>query len=336
MPKKEENVKKLLLVTVVVLAMALAIVGLASANGGPHGGYTATTDACAGCHRAHTAIGPNLLIDISTYAFCMSCHGNAGNGADSNVVDGVWVEGRNPADTTGDANTADGASLLGGGFTNYNGTPVTSAHDMAGAGNTNVAWGNGLDRGVGAAIMDLTFTCASCHDPHGSPNYRIINATVNGVGVAVAQVDEGAAKDYDTEQWSTGTSDFCAACHGAYHVTRANSGTDNTDDGAGNLDYGGDITTFSHRLDMPYSYGSNSNPETVGMGGFTLPLAETGINDTVVCMTCHLPHGSSAVMSGFADGGPTGIGTLPGDTTATDSALLRLDNRGVCEVCHQK
>jgi hypothetical protein len=27
---------------------------------------------------------------------------------------------------------------------------------------------------------------------------------------------------------------------------------------------------------------------------------------------------------------------LPGNTSATDSALLRLPNRGVCEVCHQK
>ena len=32
----------------------------------------------------------------------------------------------------------------------------------------------------------------------------------------------------------------------------------------------------------------------------------------------------------------TAAGGLPGETSATDSALLRIDNRGVCEVCHQK
>jgi len=72
------------------------------------------------------------------------------------------------------------------------------------------------------------------------------------------------------------------------------------------------------------------------MSGYFLPLAESGTNNTVACQTCHLPHGSSAAMTGIANGGPTGAGTVPGDTTATDSALLRLDNRAVCEVCHQK
>jgi len=91
---------------------------------------------------------------------------------------------------------------------------------------------------------------------------------------------------------------------------------------------------------MSFSYtgpgGTNVNPETTGFGGLTLPLAQTGTANAVVCQTCHLPHGSSAAMIGHANGGPTGVGTLPGNTTATDSALLRLENRATCEVCHQK
>ena len=93
-----------------------------------------------------------------------------------------------------------------------------------------------------------------------------------------------------------------------------------------------DNGTCTHRIDMANA----PAVETVGFGGYKLPLAETGTQNRVVCQTCHLPHGTSAAMTGFADGGPTGSGTLPGNTTATDSALLRLDNRGVCEVCHQK
>ena len=144
-------------------------------------------------------------------------------------------------------------------------------------------------------------------------------------------MDEGAAKDYDTEQWGAGMSSICTACHSSYHVTREDSGSDNSDDGSTNLDYGGDVTSFAHRVDMSYSDGSNVNLETVGFDGYHLPLADTGDGDAVVCMTCHLPHGTSAPMSGVADGSGS-----PGATSATDSALLRLPNRGVCEVCHQK
>lgn len=312
--------------------LLLATAGLASANGGPHGGYTATTDGCAGCHRAHTAIGPNLLVRGSTNELCATCHSSAGAGANTNVDDGYYLSTRDDSAGNGDhgaANTPDMAPLLGGGFVNYQGVPVTSNH--APDGTDDQAWGYGVARGLTAALLEGPLDCAACHDPHGSPNYRIMNEQINGVAVAVQQVDEGAAKDYDSEQWGTGTSSVCAACHGAYHVTRPGSGSDNSDDGAGNLDYGGDISSFSHRVDMPYSYGANSNPETVGMSGYYLPLSESGTNDVVVCMTCHLPHGTSAQMAGITDGAG-----LPGETAATDSALLRIDNRGVCEVCHQK
>ncbi len=317
-------------------ALLLVLAGTASANGGPHGGYTATTDACAGCHRAHTANGPKLLVATSTYALCMSCHGSTGTGADTNVQDGFFLSTRGPS-TTGTPNTIDNAPLLGGGFGFYKTVAVTSSHDMTGAGNTNLSWGNGAtNRGAQVAITDTLFTCASCHDPHGSPNYRIMKATINGTAVSVAQVDEDPVgcvpspgtptclKDYDTEKWGAGQSSACAACHGAYHKTAGGQGS--TLDG----------TTYTHRVGMSYTYGANVNPETVGFGGLTLPLAQTGTSNAVVCQTCHLPHGSSAAMTGIANGGPTGTGTLPGNTTATDSALLRLNNRAVCEVCHQK
>ena len=318
--------KKLTLVTLAVLALLLFMVGVALADGGPHGGYTATTDACAGCHRAHTAIGPRLLLYNSTYDMCISCHGNAGTGANTNVDDGFYLSSRDDPpggadDDVGAANTPDNASLLGGGFVNYNGAAITSSHDPTDT--ETDSWGYGVARGTVATLAGSdALSCASCHDPHGSSNYRIIPETVNGVAVAVAQVDE-AAKDYDTEQWSTGTSDLCAACHDDYHQTAVGQGSIL------------DGTSYTHRVDMAYSYGGNDNPETVGLGGYTLPLAESGTNNMVVCMTCHLPHGTSAAATGFADGAFDPAGPQ-GPIPSGDSALLRLDNRGVCEVCHQK
>jgi predicted CXXCH cytochrome family protein len=341
--------KKYLLTTLIALTLLLAIAGVALANGGPHGGYTPTTDACAGCHRAHTAVAPRLLSQSATYDLCVSCHGSAGAGANTNVEDGFYLSSRDDAAAdanVGAANTPDNGTLNGGGFSYISTIATTSSHDPSGT--TDAAWGNGVSRGVTAALAAGNLTCSSCHDPHGNSNYRMIKTTLNGVNPTPAQVDEGAAKDYDSEQWGADMSTICAACHSAYHITRAGSGSDNLDDFAGNLDYGGDITSFGHRVDVPW-YGDGGtdpaigmgavNPETVGLGGYFLPLAETNLpaagDGTVVCMTCHIPHGTIAAMTGFADPAFDPTGPM-GPVAAGDSSLLRLDNRGVCEVCHQK
>ena len=321
--------KKLLAITLLILLVTLLSALAASADGGPHGDYTATTDACAGCHRTHTATGARLLVSNSTHGLCLSCHGSTGAGANTNVDDGFYLSSRDDSvadEDHGAANTPNGSPLLGGGFINYEGASITSSHEMGDL-STNLAWGNGVDRGSVAAITDIEFSCASCHDPHGSSNYRILKTEINGYDIVVEQVDEGA-KDYDTEQWGQGTSSLCAACHLAYHETAAGVGHSTA-----NQEFGGG---FTHRVDMPYQYRNNQNPETIGFTdefgvNVRVQLAESGINDRVVCMTCHFPHGSSAMMIGNADGSG-----LPGETSASDSALLRLDNRAVCEACHQK
>jgi predicted CXXCH cytochrome family protein len=318
-----------------IFAIALAIivtvfaVSGAFANNGPHGGYGATTDACAGCHRAHTAAGPKLLVAASTWALCISCHGSGVTGASTNVVDGVYaanISGGGPytytnAARAGTGNGTQGAPLLGGGFTYYqnqnttNPTAVTSIHNADNT--TAAAWGNGAVRGVTTNLSGGALTCASCHDPHGSPNYRILKSTINGVAVSVVSQVASGTQNYTNESWpATGMSNVCAACHGAYHKTLAGQGSA--------LDNG----NYTHRIDMAYNYGGNVDPEATGFGGYNLPLAGTNV---VVCSTCHLSHGTAATMSGFANSG-----ALPGNTSTTDSALLRHANRGVCEVCHQK
>ncbi len=305
--------KKLGLVTIVVFVLLFAMVGVASANGGPHGGYTATTDACAGCHRAHTASGAKLLVAADTTPLCMTCHGTSATGSVLNVNDGV-------KEATAGSNA--GTALMGGGFTNYNSTATTSSHDVTSGTATN-AWGNGGGRGVASALAGgASLNCASCHDPHGSSNYRIIKTTVNATAVTVAQVDEGS-QAYDAEVWGAGQSNVCAACHSDYHITAAGSGSN-----LGLLASGG----TAHRVGMPYAYGANVDPETTGYtdsssNTVTVPLATVGVDKTVECQTCHLPHGTSSAMTGFA---------ASNGSVAGDSALLRLDNRGVCEACHQK
>lgn len=319
--------KKIFLVTGAILVLGLAMAGLAYANEGPHGGYTAITDACAGCHRAHTATGPNLLIESSTFDLCTTCHAYTGTGADTNVMGGIYTNRQGGGEGTVDA------PLNGGGFTeawNYvtaTFTDTTSSHLSTGV--ITQAWGADGTIGV-PGDLDTEFDCASCHDPHGSTNYRIIREVVNTNPVAVPLVDEGVGvKDYTVEQWdyddTGGTGDsisqLCAACHGAYHATAAGSGS---------------VAPYTHRIDMSYVYGLNDNPEDVGMDGYTLPLADDVVNtlsnEIVLCTTCHLAHGSSAAQGPYSEGAT--LPPLSGDVDS--SALLRLGDRGVCEVCHQK
>lgn len=200
-------------VTILVLALGLSLVfaGSALANFGPHGGYVDDTDACAGCHRAHTSFSTvgwtdqlgtqhtsALLVgSASTMTdFCNACHGDAAPGASTNVVSGVFDSG-----PTGPSGSSIGGSnggvtiqyvsdsqfnapLNGGGFTQMpdpytweasatvSYVPATSAHSMEQAG---PLWGAG-----NAVPTWPNLTCADCHDPHGTSNYRLLKAQVNG------------------------------------------------------------------------------------------------------------------------------------------------------------
>lgn len=306
-----------LFVTMLILA---AVPNLVLADSGPHGGgYTATTDACAGCHRAHTATQGNLLLS-NTRDLCLTCHGSTASGAQTNVTDGVYSQYRNVSgdfvnkDTLGVEGTV-GAPLLGGGFDFYRNQgqvayqPTTSSHDVSGS--VTSVWGLGTANTGQTAEMATGLTCGTCHDPHGSSNYRILRTSVNGHAVSVTSHEDGNW-DYTAEHWGSGISNFCSACHENYL-------------GGGPLNTGG-VVHFRHEIDMNYSVGDNDNPEITGFQGYTLPLANSGQGDQVVCTTCHLPHGTSAAQD---------INSASANITG-DSSLLRIDNRGVCEVCHQK
>lgn len=189
------------------LVLLVVAVGLmmgsspASANAGPHGNYTLTTSACGGCHRAHTAVSPYLVKADNIYDLCTSCHGGL---VSTDVVHGQFQ--------------STGAPLNGGGFeqavvmSNYElGTPaasaagpVTSSHTVADlpvvpsgggtptpASGSATAWG-GASSGQGAGPG--TLECTSCHNPHGSTNYRILNDTT---GVA----NEWIPSNTDLLQW---------------------------------------------------------------------------------------------------------------------------------------
>lgn len=182
----------------------------AFADNGPHVTNIGTTAigsgpaGCAGCHRLHSSQQGQFLLTQSTEeTLCLSCH-EGGLGATTDVEagvqytasDGTKVKTANPALRGGGFGTAyiDAGNVsrtyTGSSINKINNTipaaaaseAVNSSHALGLASAT--MWGNGAISGtasfgtaVDASVAGTTLECASCHDPHGNGNYRILRPT---------------------------------------------------------------------------------------------------------------------------------------------------------------
>jgi len=174
--------KRFKLLGMVIAAVAMIAIGLtawgtpsASANGGPHGNFTLTTSGCGGCHRAHTAISPYLIKADNEYDLCTSCHGGL---VSTDVVHGQLGSTGAPLNGGGFEQAVVMSSYFSSGGTPVAG-PVTSSHTVAElpdalgtpASGSGSPWGSTTS---GVATGPGTLECTSCHNPHGSTNYRIL------------------------------------------------------------------------------------------------------------------------------------------------------------------
>ncbi|HFD38253.1 MAG TPA: hypothetical protein ENJ31_00160 [Anaerolineae bacterium] len=331
-----------------LLALLCLPTGLALADNGPHGGYTATTDACAACHRAHTAPAAQLLL-ANTPDLCYTCHGSGASGADTNVTDGLY--------------TPLNRSLRAGGFTNVymdvdltgpQTLAVTSNHEDSGGSNT--VWGYGAISAVAdPGVTGVALTCTNCHNPHGNAGsggtatYRILkgnNASntelfTDGGGTteyATVDIPDEATKQYYTDANGTYAHDhgsnvggvyinaaltaWCAQCHSRHKPLNLEAAPSES----GHTDSGDAIFAFRHATNIEDNLGCSSC-HSFSHGNFMPPYP--------ACTTCHVAHGTGARMGTLSDNVPWPDGTT---TPAGDarSSLLRLDNRGVCQDCHNK
>ncbi len=201
--------KRFALVTLLALVVVLGTASAAFANFGPHGGYATDTDACAGCHRAHTSYSDlgwtdqqgadrvsALLVSNATNMtdFCYACHGNAAPGAGTNVQSGVFDNGptsvggvaANGTTTFAVSNSTANAPLNGGGFEKIGGTGgsnIQSSHMMDDVNLSTPALAGILIKWGNASLAPMAkFTCNDCHDPHGSTNYRLLKDQLAGAG----------------------------------------------------------------------------------------------------------------------------------------------------------
>jgi predicted CXXCH cytochrome family protein len=137
--------KKFLIALALGTLLVLALATTVTADNGPHGGFNGSTDACASCHRIHSAKGDtNLLVEGTIWALCTSCHD--GTGAFTNVVDGYY-------DTTIPATDSEGKATSSGGPT---GTQGDAANGLFAGGFTNTRmltdYGNGSNEGTGGVM----------------------------------------------------------------------------------------------------------------------------------------------------------------------------------------
>ena len=412
--------RRLFLLVAGVLALAVVLVpGLAFANAGVHGNYAMDTDQCAGCHRAHTAPSSTTWVNkdnqtrsalllgdyAELYQFCLTCHGASAQGANTNVEEGVLETRFN----SGVSNGTPGGALLSGPFgvpfptpdsngdfytVDFAGKRVTSKHDYFGG--SWGAYGGGLysltatatysgslipSVGVGAALIKMD--CGTCHDVHGTSNYRLLKNTVYGVavggydsgnlptpyvisnepgfptagtgGFALHTAYPGYTPDYTTPHYAKGPggdadkgmSGWCAGCHTYYMGKRTGANASIATTYSADSFFG-NVVRHRHPVNVPLANfrGPSDASVTASDEATRLPLAhdpgETTVSPTdwVECLSCHYAHGTTAVMTGFANvADPTAQVINSGDggvAPTDDSALLRQNNRFACEACHNK
>ena len=354
-----------------LFAAALPAIADGGPHGLLQGGGTAGfgSDQCAACHRTTLAVSRDPFRGID---LCIACHG--GLGATTDVLSGIQyaigaaTEGRDGpvlgalrggGFVRARLATADGVRYrFGEGEQDFRGTvpvltagrPVTSSHLSIRVPVLATAWGSGpVGSGAGRTTI---LRCTSCHDPHGTGGYRIL-AEIPGAltqaggsfvpaatGVRIADpAPAGATRDYtviappgtDAVLWAADLIGRSAAEGDYWGGAEAGSMSSVAwqRDGVTPATYPAAISAWCAGCHTRI-YDSGG-----GMGLDPTFAHRTAIHDGP-CTQCHVAHGSNASMTGWsaANEDPGGAALEPGAPGYGDSRLLKVDDRGTCQLCH--
>jgi len=221
----------LLVLSLAALFVALAAtVALAGGTNIPHGGYSASTDACLQCHDVHESAGDYVLLRYSTVQdTCGSCHflyntvpplsavsgasrspiglGSQGWGSYSSSPEVGSVPAYNP-NYSGDETVAiDGPGtdpLLSAPVTGFNSIGSrTSAYETANYASRGAAPGHNLQTGaVSGRLFNDGVTAGSEYIPGGSGTLNAIQRAGYGSNLTVSTMSFAATQGL-----------YCASCH---------------------------------------------------------------------------------------------------------------------------
>jgi predicted CXXCH cytochrome family protein len=239
----------------------------------------------------------------------------------------------------------------------------------------NIVWGNGIlgTPGAGPTLAN-EMECTACHNPHGNGNYRILNGIPNAgapqpnaasaVNVTDATFDPARTRNYTVIQIAgtpgvestfllyadqvlgtysplsgdyfhknvpyTGSTNYDGP--NARPNTSASSGAWNSADPLG---FNVQMTNWCAQCHTRYMAASGSR--TTYSGDAIYAYRHTTAKNRT-CTTCHVAHGTNAVMNQNPALGTTYSANVPwpgaNGTTVGDSRLLKVDNRGTCQLCH--
>jgi hypothetical protein len=210
--------------------------------------------------------------------------------------------------------------------------------------------------------------CASCHNPHGNGNYRILNPIPGGdgtgpfvepaAGVVVADAPlppAGDTRNYTVIQLRDNVGSMTASevqAIAGYNNLMGNyfhrtvpwdpqvddtvvgSSTGLTSNDAPNGQPGTCNTQINQWCSQCHSrYLAPSGAWNTDSGDAIFKYRHTNTSNKP-CTTCHVAHGSNATMPGGASTSFSVNFPYPDGTESDSSRLLKIDNRGTCQACH--
>lgn len=253
----------------------------------PHDGYNSGTGSCSNCHLSSVPSNQDLNKGGNITQICYSCH--TGSGSKYNVE-------------TGMINMAYPSSA--GGFQLYQTSKtVTSIHNVD----------KTYAKVPGSNLTNFALNCDSCHNPHGSPNFRLLRSTINNNNIAVKADIVTGADGSEKVYYLSGIDVYCASCH-----EKLDNTTNNT------------LYLGVHRhkigfdpLKSPKEYGYKVN-QSLPLELNEITYTNNSNPDTLSCITCHFAHSTKAIYD-----------TNPRSPYIGKSSLLRRDRSGICVNCHQ-
>lgn len=301
---------------------------------------------CSDCHTMHFSEAgaaptrseaggpwPRLLLYSTVNKLCLSCHDGTDTTA-PDILDPVTMYSG-----SGDEHSA------GGFFENSGGTSSSRSHDLDVTASTVPL----------SSMTNVTLSCASCHDPHGTTNYRNLKAQPGaGTGTTVVKdtdvFENVAPADPPTESGSinaykesnigyrSNMVSWCAECHDSLasnttasapaHFQRHPSNV--PIDGAG---YHTEPTHWTGGTGLGFGTTTGDGTEGVPRVRFQVPTATSYVTATTVassnevfCPTCHLAHGGSY--------GKNLVWPYFGDEAANPNPVA--DMYSACEQCHNQ